>query len=180
MNQKQIGAILIIFGILIAGFTYLAKAREDSYINSYISEKGSCFLDSGKCLHEDRDYTLYVFGFAIALSSIIFGLYLALFDKTQETLARHQETVSKALENAKKFEKEKDEFTAFLSGFTEDEKSVISAIHEQDGILQSTLRYRTGITKASLSVMLKSLESRGIISRKEEGKSNKVFLRKKF
>ncbi len=179
MNQKQIGTILLIIGILLGSLVYVIKYNEDQVINKIIAEQDSCFLEDGTCLHESRNFTFYVFGWIISAALIILGVYL-MFDKTQQVLADHQVKVSSALKEAKEMEKEKDEFKAFLSGFDENEQKVIKAIHEQDGIQQSTLRFRVGMSKASLSLMLKSLEDRDIISRKTSGKTNEVYLRKKF
>lgn len=179
MNQKQIGTILLVVGILLAGLVYVIKYNEDTVINEVIMQQGSCFLQDGTCLHESRNMSFYVFGWIISAVLMVLGAYL-MFDKTQQVLAEHQVKVSSALKEASEKEKEKDEFKAFLSGFTEDEQKVIKAIHEQDGIQQSTLRFRTGMSKTSLSLMLKSLEDREIISRKVSGKTNEVYLRKKF
>jgi DNA-binding MarR family transcriptional regulator len=180
MNQKQIGVLLIIAGILTGMFVYFAKEREDSYINSIISETNSCYLTDGTCLHEDRDYTLFLLGGILSGSMVVVGIYLFLFDKTQELLAKQNLEVSHALKEAKIQEKKKDEFTAFLSAFSIDEQNVLKAIREQDGILQSTLRYRTGMSKSTLSILLKIFEEKGLIYRKEKGKTNAVFLKKKF
>lgn len=181
MNQKQIGIILIIIGILLAIFVYYSKIREDKNIDEIImAQGGSCYLPDGTCLHEDRDYTIYIIGGILSGALILLGLYLLIFDKTQQTLAKQHLEVSHALKEAKRNEKSKDEFNAFLSGFKEDEQKILKAIREQEGIQQSTLRFRTGMSKASLSLMLKSLEERQIISRKENGKTNNVYLRKKF
>jgi uncharacterized membrane protein len=180
MNQRQIGTILVIAGLLLSVFVYLAKAKEDATINAFIAEKNTCYLADGTCLHDDREYGIYVLGWGISAALFLFGVYLAFFDKTQMVLAEHQVKVASALKEAKRNESSKEKFEAFLAGFTEDERKAISAIHEQDGILQSTLRYRTGLSKSSLSLMLSSLEERQIISRKTAGKTNQVFLRKKF
>ena len=75
---------------------------------------------------------------------------------------------------------EKDAFDAYLAAFEPQEQLILKAIREQDGILQSTLRYRVGMGKASLSLKLAEFEKKGIISRKEKGKSNQIFLRKRF
>ena len=103
-----------------------------------------------------------------------------IFDKAQKLLASQHKEVSYALKEAKKQEKEKDEFKAFIAGFSSDEQKILKAIKEQEGIKQSTLRYRTGISKTRLSLMLKLFEEKDIISRKKSGKTNEVFMQKKY
>ncbi|MFA6073641.1 MAG: hypothetical protein WC758_06000 [Candidatus Woesearchaeota archaeon] len=180
MRQKQVGIILIIIGIVLAGFVYVTKIREDQHIQTMIDiQQGSCYLADGTCLHDDRDYTIYIIGVALSIALLFLGIYLGFIDKTQQVLEKHSLDVSSALKDAKKYEKEKDEFSAFLGGFSEDEQKILKAVKEQEGIQQSTLRFKTGLSKTALSLILKSLESREIVSRKEEGKTNKVFLRKK-
>ena len=162
MNQKQIGIILIIAGIVLAGLIYTIDSRQRILIEKIVGEQGSCFLTDGTCLHENRNLTLFIMGGVISFSLLIFGVYLLVFDKTQKVLAEHQVKVSSALREASK----KDEFNAFLAGFSDDEKGILKAVKEQEGIHQSTLRYRTGISKTQLSLLLNSLEKKGIISRK--------------
>jgi uncharacterized membrane protein len=179
MNQKQIGIILIVIGILMSIFVFYVKVENEQHIALLVSETGTCFLKDGTCMH-NQGQILYILGWVLSASIIILGIYLIFFDKTQKVLAEHQVKVSRALEEAKKQDKEKDEFKAFLSGFNEDEQKILLAIREQEGIQQSTLRFKIGMSKTSLSLLLKSLEDRGIISRKESGKTNQVFLKKKF
>src|SRR3989344_8853447 len=175
MNQKQIGIALLAVGILLVVILIASMVKEDYYIKKLTEENnGSCILEDGYCLHEDRSYTLYIYGGIISISLIILGLYLVFFDKTQQTLAAGQQQLASALAESTK----KNEFQAFLAGFTEEEQSILKAVHDQDGIQQSTLRYKTGLSKTTLSLMLKSLEQRTIISRTVDGKTNKVFLRK--
>lgn len=180
MNQKQIGIIVLIVGIILSIFVTVIKVRDDNALKLQIMEAGSCFLDDGTCLHDDRDYTLYVFGWILSAALIILGIYLIFFDKTQEILSKNQVSISKALERAKTEDAEKKEFNAFLSGFPEEEQRVIKAIFDQDGIKQSTLRFRANVTKSTLSLILKDFEKRNIVSRKKSGKTNEVYLIKKF
>ena len=180
MNQKHIGIILIIIGILMSGFLFISKSKEDQYIKEIMLQNESCFLEDGTCLHADRDITIYILGAIISASLTILGVYLIFFDKTQKILSENQILISEALVEAKRSEKNRDEFAAFLSGFNVEEQKILKAIREQTGIKQSTLRFRVDMSKTALSLALKSLESRKIISKKASGKSNQLFLIKKF
>lgn len=180
MDQRAIGAIVLILGILVAAFTFVAKEREDRAIALLIDERASCYLDDGTCLHEDRNLAPYILGWVVAAALVILGAYLLLFGRMERLLAKQHLEVAEALKEAKLQERTKDEFKAFLAGFSEEEQRVLAAVKEQDGIKQSTLRYRAGMSKSSLSLLLASLEARGIVARKAAGKTNLIFLRKKF
>ncbi len=176
MNQKQIGFIIVAFAIIIGIIFYSIKIQQDNLAMQYaMMNNGSCVTQEGVCLHARANNYFYL-GLGISTFLLALGLYLIYFDKTQSVLAEHQKKIAAALKEAKQSEK----FEAFLAGFNDDEKKVLKAVKEQDGILQSTLRYRTGISKTSLSLILKGLEDKGVISRKEQGKSNKVFLKKVY
>ena len=84
------------------------------------------------------------------------------------------------MEEAKKQDRIKDEFSAYLAGFSLDEQKILKAVHSQDGIKQSTLKFRVDMSKTALSLILKSLAERNIVKRKRSGRTNQVFLAKKF
>ncbi len=179
MNQKQIGVIVLIAGIILVIALIVYKTNQEAIVSLIAQEQGTCFLKDGTCLHEQTN-TYVLIGGIISAAVIMLGIYLTFFDKTQKQLAEHQTKLVHELKESRKHEHETEKFKAFLSGFTEEEQNVIKAIKEQDGIKQATLRYRTGMSKASLSLLLKDLEERDIIKKKESGKTNEVYLRKKF
>lgn len=177
INNKQIGVGLVIIGIIIISITFFAKAKEDFYIEELTElQGGTCILESGYCLHSDRNWTGYIFAWVIGALSLIFGTYLWFFDKSFNTFKKQQEEFKKEVKQAKR----KDEFSAYLAGFSEEEQKIIKVVNEQEGITQSTLRFKTGIGKASLSLILNDLEKRNIISRNHKGKTKEVFLRRRF
>lgn len=181
MNKRAIAIWVIIAALLMGMLTIFWNAKESSYIDLIIeAQGGSCYIEEGVCLHSDRDYTLVIIGWILSGLILVTGIYLLFFDKTQKALAEQQVKVSTALERAMEKEKEKDEFHAFLSGFDEDTQKVLKAVKEQEGIKQSTLRFRTGLSKTGLSLMLNSLEKKGIVSRKVSGKTKEVYIQKKF
>lgn len=175
MNQKYAGVAIIIIALYFSYFVYDTYQSNLEQIRDRVKTNDTCFSDKGECLHEKASNS-YLIGGLISFSLLLLGIYLTFIDKTQKELAEHQVKVSQALKESK----EKDEFKAYLSGFKEDEQKVIKAVHEQDGIQQSTLRYRTAMSKTSLSLLLKDLEKRQIITRESSGKTNKIHLVKKF
>ena len=73
-----------------------------------------------------------------------------------------------------------DKFSLLLRPLDESERKVLVAIKEQEGITQSTLRYRADLSKAKVSQILTDFEKKQLIERKEKGKTYSVFLTENF
>lgn len=170
MDNKKLGIILLVVGVSLALLIFLVKLRQDSLITQVINERGSCFLEDGTCLHADRDLTLYIAGWVFSAAMLALGAYLIFFEKSQKSIIS-------TLENQKKIQTEEEKFDILLRGLNQDEQTVIKAVKEQDGITQQTLRLRTDLHKSKLSIILGGLEKKGLIARKEKGKTNQVFIK---
>jgi len=170
MDNKKLGLILIVIGILLILSIQMVKVKEDAIIKKIVAEQGSCFLADGTCLHDDRDATFYYIGWIISSVIIALGFYLIFFEKSQK------EIVS-ALEQQKQIKVTEEKFDILSKGLTEDEKKILKAVKEQDGITQQTLRLRTDLHKSKLSIVLDGLEKKDLIVRKEKGKTKEVFLK---
>ncbi len=101
---------------------------------------------------------------------IALGLYLVFFEKSQKEILS-------TLEKQKHIQVEEEKFDILLKGLSEDEKKVVNAVKEQDGITQQTLRLRTDMHKSKLSIVLDGMEKKGLIKRVEKGKTKQVFLK---
>ena len=170
MENKKLGIILVIIGLLIAGSIYIAKEKDDALINKIVQQEGTCFLEDGTCLHEDRDTTFYFIGWIISAILIALGGYLFFFEKAQK------EVIS-ALKEQKQIKVKEEKFDILLKGLNNEEKKVIKSIKDQDGITQQTLRLRTDLHKSKLSIILDGLEKKGLVARKAKGKTKQVFMK---
>ncbi len=170
MDNKKLGIMLLVTGLLLVGVIYMVKVREDAIINKVIAEKGSCFLEDGTCLHEDRNVALYIGGWIVSASIIALGTYLLLFEKSQKAIIS-------TLEKQKQIQTEEEKFNILLKGLNEEEQRVIKAVKEQNGITQQTLCLRTDLHKSKMSIILSSLEKKGLVARKSKGKTKQVFLK---
>ena len=62
----------------------------------------------------------------------------------------------------------------------DNERKVLKAIKEQEGITQSTLKFRTDLSKAKVSQILTDFEKKHLIKRESKGKTYSVYLTENF
>ncbi|MDO8556417.1 MAG: hypothetical protein Q7R96_04570 [Nanoarchaeota archaeon] len=181
MQGKPLGIVLIILGLLLGGVVYLLDTRQSQYVDLIVEQQnGSCFLEDGTCLHDAANSIVFIVGWVVAAVLLVLGGYFVVVAQDNKMLVQQQEKVTQTLQQLQKHDEKKLAFDAFLGGFSVEEQRVLRVVQEEPGIEQSTLRYKTGMAKTTLSLLLQSLEQREIITRKPSGKTNKVFLRKKF
>ena len=112
---------------------------------------------------------------AIGLISFIgaLGIYLLFFSTSEEAIL-------KRLEEEKNMKIEGDKFELVLKAMDDNEKKVIKAIKEQYGITQSTLKFRTDLSKAKVSQILTDFEKKHLVKREAKGKTYAVYLAENF
>lgn len=108
---------------------------------------------------------------AVGLISFVgaLGIYLLFFSASEEAIL-------KRLEDEKKMKIEENKFELVLKAMDENEKKVLKAVKEQEGITQSTLKYRTDLSKAKVSQILTDFEKKRLIKREAHGKTYSVYL----
>jgi len=100
---------------------------------------------------------------------IALGLYLIFFNKDEEAILER-------LERERDTKLNEDKFAILMKAFDKNEIKVLKAIKEQEGVTQTTLRYRADLSKAKISEILTSFERRNLIKRMEKGKTYAVYL----
>ena len=112
---------------------------------------------------------------AVGLISFIgaLGIYLLFFSTSEEAIL-------KRLEQEKSMKIEGDKFELVLKAMDENEKRVLKAIREQEGITQSTLKFRTDLSKAKVSQILTDFEKKHLVKREVKGKTYAVYIAENF
>ena len=112
---------------------------------------------------------------AVGLISFIgaLGVYLLFFSTSEEAIL-------KRLEEDKNRKVEQDKFELILKAMDENERKVLKAIREQEGITQSTLKFRTDLSKAKVSQILTDFEKKQLVKRESKGKTYSVYLTENF
>ena len=178
MGTKKLGIVLIIAALVIGGIFFYIKSETERLIGIQVETTGSCYQGQ-VCSHQRASTTTYI-GVGLAAFIAALGFYLIFFDKSQKMLQENQQKITTALQKENKEKTQEEKFRALMAGLDEDEKKVIITVREQEGIQQSTLKYRTGLSKTKLSIVLKELERKNLITKEESGKTNKIYIKKLF
>jgi uncharacterized membrane protein len=176
MDNKKLGIVLLIAALVIIGIFFFIRSEMERLIGIQVETTGSCYQGS-VCSHENANTTTYI-GIGLAVFIAALGVFLLFFDKSQKVMMESHEKITTALQKDSKEKIEEEKFQALLAGLDEGEKKVITAVKEQEGIQQSTLKYRTGLSKTKLSMVIKDLESKNLVTKEEDGKTNKIYLKK--
>src|SRR3989344_6611556 len=176
-NQRKIGIILIITSLLFLVPTIIFKMQVNTLTQALmVATGGLCITAEGNCAHEQSNIPIYI-GIALTFIMLSMGLYLILFEKSQQYIEKTQKELVSTLKETKEERNKNENFNFLLKALNEDEKKIMKALKEQDGIEQSTLRIRTDLSKTKLSVLLAELEKKNLIKKVPEGKKNKVYLK---
>ena len=182
MQNKNLGIVLIVLSLVIIALLFIFKAQFQDTFGIHSTE--ACPHDPAKgelCPYEKLVTILPYFyaGVSLLIITCLIGIYLIFYiDKEKQAIKDYQDKISKRLADATKKELKEDKFELFLSALNEDEKKVMKAVREQDGITQATLRIRTDLSKTKLSFILSDLEKKDLIKKVLQGKTNQVFLKK--
>ena len=128
---------------------------------------------------------------AVGFLAFIFalGFYLLFFNKDEKGILRnyHEELEKNNIndnqnsnDNLINNKNNNDKFSIMLKPLDDNERKVLVAIKEQEGITQATLRYRADLSKAKVSQILTDFEKKNLIARKAKGKTYSVFLTENF
>lgn len=128
----------------------------------------NCFIN-GECTHQQSNLPIYI-GLVAVILNIVLGIYIIILNKSEHEVKNYIDT-------EKKQKNKEERFEILLKALDEDEKKILKAVKEQDGISQSTLRIRTDMSKAKLSVVLSNMEKKNLVKKVQKGKFNKIFLK---
>jgi len=177
---RALGIIVIAATILLIFFSVQYNARLEQQREQAIAQLIStpaysqCQYDASTCPQAQGNIAVPdATGIGLVILGLLVGAYLVRSDTTQRKILDELETKRKQLGKDERKE-------LLLSVLTADEKRIVNAVIEQPGISQATLRLRTDMSKAKLSVTLKDLEERGLIKKIEDGKTNSVHLKREL
>ena len=179
IKNKLLGFILIGISIFFIVSILIFKYQVNKLTEELMIETGGSCIVEGKCLHEQSNLPVYL-GVALTFMTLALGVYLILFEKVEQKVEKIHKDIVDSLKDTKKEQDKNEKFEFFLKALNEDEKKVIIAVKDQDGIEQSTLRIRTDLSKTKLSVILSELEKKNLIRKLPSGKKNKIYLKNLF
>ena len=163
MENKKLGFIILSFSVIasVLAFGFVGVlGRQTTALQCY---------PTNECQRVESLTSLS--HIAVGLISFIgaLGIYLLFFSTSEEAILSR-------LEEEKNNKVEQYKFELLLKAMDDNEKKVLKAIKEQEGITQSTLKFRTDLSKAKVSQILTDFEKKHLIKRETKGKTYSVYL----
>jgi len=157
------GVLLIVLSLIlgIGMFSLIGQLNTKSADNNCIKDSQCASIVS------TMNFSHFFVGILAAIFSL--GVYIIYFDRTERAILNR-------LEETKNNEVEEKKFDILAMALDENERKVLKAIKEQNGITQNTLKLKTNLSKAKVSQVLSSFERKGLIKRQPEGKTYSVHL----
>ncbi len=165
-------ALLVVASIWYNHQLDLERAQAVAQLVS-LPQYAECRYDINTCPQADDASVPHSAGIGIVILAVLLGLYLIRTEQNQKRILTQLEQKHRELGKD-------DRRTMLLDLLTADERKVMEAVLGQPGISQATLRLRTGMSKPKLSMLLKTLEERGVIVKEESGRTNTVHLKKEL
>jgi DNA-binding MarR family transcriptional regulator len=167
--------LVIIIAMVLLGMQYNRKLQQE---RSQIIAGLATLPGQEQCRYDDTtcpqaiDTVVFpeLSTYGLILLGVLLVAYLIRNDTTQRQILAEMGGKREQLSTGERTE-------LILSVLTVDERKIINAVRQQPGISQATLRLRTDLSKAKLSLLLKDLEKRGLVRRVESGKTNEVHLK---
>jgi len=177
MNNKTIGYTLIgisaaLGGVLLTYITSLSRA----------SQQLLC-ATTPHCSSIASSLNLSHLAVGILAAAFSLGIYMTFFRNESAALLRTEATVREALHRIEQESNTKlgdEKFNAVLQALTENERKILLAVREHEGISQHMLRLKTGLSKAKVSSVLTEFKKRGLVRKEEQGKTFSVYLSDAF
>ncbi len=163
MNNKKLGVIILLFGIIIAVILVNIMGK----LNTSIATQGCYPNDSCRRMESSLSITNFAFG----VIGFIIGLGFYLF-----FLTGGEEALLNVLQEEKDIKVKDNKFNILMQALDQSEQKVLQSIKDQDGITQNTLRLKTNLSKTKISYVVNDLEKRGLIKRIPKSKTFAIYL----
>ena len=161
VSKKTVGGLLAGSAVVFAGILYAtiqSLSQRSQVLGCMVDTPGCAAITSG----------LSVSHFAVGFLSALFSLGVFFFffykDTTEQLLAEEQKRRSR-----------EEQVELLGKVMTSGERALLSAVLKEEGILQSTLSYRTNLTPGRVSQVLAQFEERGLVRRTPEGRTYRVY-----
>ncbi len=163
MINRKLGVVLVVIALVFSGLLFVLT-------NTFYdrAEQLGCFPDTEACIAVDSSLAVTHIGFGVIGFVLALGVYLLFFYSGEQAIIRR-------LEDEKTSSLKSDRLSLIMRAMDDSEQKVFGIIAEQDGISQSTLVLRSGLSKAKVSDILKGFEAKKLVKRVKKGKINLVY-----